>query len=260
MRPLLFALFPVALVLAAASAAAQLQSGLAPVPAEPTTAVARAGTPTRGVAAFDCGDLAYDDGVAEDSIFFGGGQAGEPDHFLGVRFELEDFDLEAGRVLLTGFCISNSLDFSAVGGPWPNEVYVYRDIEGEPDLSDPQRNATVVTGDGTGQVEVTFATPWIVDDPVFWIMVQGDPVHAGEDFNVESDQSLKPAGRSWIADRGVAFMIPTRQDFMLRATVEVLPGSAAIIPTLGLPGLAVLATVLLLLGLGARRRLDARRS
>ncbi|MBY6203943.1 hypothetical protein [Halomonas denitrificans] len=244
----------------AGGACAQLQPGAPATPAAPTTAEARAGTPARGAAAFDCGDLAYDDGVAETSIFFGGGQAGEPDHFLGVRFELDDFDLEAGRVLLTGFCISNSLDFSAVGGPWPNEVYVYRDIDGEPDLGDPQRNATVITGDGTGQVEITFESPWIVDDPVFWIMVQGDPRHAGEDFNVESDQSLKPAGRSWIADRGVAFMIPTRQDFMLRATVEVLAGSAATVPALGVAGLLALAAVVLLLGLAARRRLDARGS
>lgn len=242
----------------AGATSAQLQPGAPAIPAVASTAEARAGIPARGSAAFDCGDLAYDDGVAEQSIFFGGGQAGEPDHFLGVRFELDDFDLEAGRVLLTGFCISNSLDFSAVGGPWPNEVYVYRDIDGEPDLGDPQRNATVITGDGTGQVEVTFDSPWIVDGPVFWIMVQGDPRHAGEDFNVESDQSLKPAGRSWIADRGVAFMIPTRQDFMLRATVEVLPGSAAIIPTLGVAGLAVLAGLMLLAGFAARRRLDAR--
>lgn len=237
-------------------ASAQVGSDLSIGVQEPSTARERSESPGRG-SALDCGDLFYDDGVAENSIFFGGGQAGETDHFLGVRFELEDFDLAPGRVVLTGFCISNSLDLTAFGGPWPNEVFLYRDVDGEPVLSDPQRQATVLTGDGTGQVEVRFDQPWVVDEPVFWLMIQGFPAHAGEDFNMETDQSSEPANRSWIADRGIAFMIPTEQNFMLRATAEVLPGSAQAVPALGVRGLAVLA-LLMVLGVLLRRRVDSR--
>lgn len=214
-----------------------------------------------GPAPLDCGDLFYDDGIAENSIFFGGGQAGEQDHFLGVRFELTDFGLPPGVVALTGFCVSNQLDFSGAGGPWPNEVFVYRDLAGVPDLDNPQRRATILTGDGTGQVEVSFDEPWLIDEPVFWIMVQGDPIHAGEDFNVESDQSSEPAGRSWLADRGIPFMIETEQNLMIRASVVGIDSAAVNVPAAGSIGLGLLA--LLAMGLGAAqltrtRTLDAR--
>lgn len=224
----------------------------------PASGEARLAEPARGAVSFDCGDLFYDDGMAENSIFFGGGQAGETDHFLGVRFELDDFGLEPRRVLLTGFCISNSLDLSSFGGPWSNEVFVYRDLDGEPALDDPQRQATVMTGDGTGPVEVVFDEPWLVDEPVFWLMTQGFPEHAGEDFNMESDQDSEAAGRSWIADRGVAFMIPTEQNFMLRAAVEVLPGAAMAVPALGGRALLLLVALIAVVVL-LRRRVDARR-
>ena len=223
-----------------------------------TTAVPRADGAVRGPLPFDCGDLAYDDGTAEDSIFFGGGQAGETDHFLGVRFELADFGLAPGGVALTGFCISNSLDFSAVGGPWSNEVFVYRDVEGIPQLDDPIRRATVSTGDGTGPVVVEFETAWMIDEPVFWIMTRGDPIHAGEDFNMESDQSSESADRSWIADRGVEFMVPTQQNFMIRASVLRLPGDVTPVPALGAAGLALLIVLMLGAVIGARCRVDAR--
>lgn len=210
-------------------------------------------------APLDCGDLIYDDGMAENSIFFGGGQAGEQDHFLGVRFELADFGLPPGTVALTGFCVSNQLDFSGAGGPWPNEVFVYRDLAGVPDLDNPQRRATILTGDGTGQVEVTFDEPWPIDEPVFWIMVQGDPIHAGEDFNVESDQSSEPAARSWLADRGIPFMIQTEQNLMIRATIAGLDSEIVNVPTLGGFALAILAVLTVVLGAArlAGRVLDA---
>jgi hypothetical protein len=228
------------------------------IAAASTTAVARPGGPPRGEPAFDCGDLAYDDGTAENSIFFGGGQAGETDHFLGVRFELADFGLEPGAVALTGFCISNSLDFSAFGGPWSNEVFVYRDVDGIPQLDDPIRRATVSTGDGAGQVVVEFESAWMIDDPVFWIMTRGDPIHAGEDFNMESDQSSEPADRSWIADRGVEFMVPTQQNFMIRASVLRLPGDVTPVPAMGGLGLALLIVLLLGVAIRSRHRVDAR--
>lgn len=173
----------------------------------------------RGVT-LDCGDLYYDDGTAEDAIFFGGGNAGDDRYFLGVRFELADFGLIPGYYSLTGFCISNRFDFSALGGPWSNRVFVYRDAGGVPDLDNPVRSATMITGDGTGFYAVTFDQPWVLDDPVFWIMTRGDPVFDGEDFNVEADQDSEPAGKSWITDRGLDFIYQTEQNLMFRAEVE----------------------------------------
>lgn len=214
------------------------------VGAQESRKVAAGGEPP----AFECGDLFYDDGTAENAIFFGGGQAGEDDHFLGVRFELADFELAPGSVELTGFCVSNRFDFSAIGGPWPNEVFVYRDNEGLPDIDNPQRRATMLTGDGTGAFELGFDTPWRIDEPVFWIMVRGDPVHAGEDFNVESDQSSEPTGNSWLTDRGLDFIFQTGQNLMIRANVRQLPEAAPArpVPVTGAIGLILLGLALLL--------------
>jgi len=55
------------------------------------------GTAERGEPPLACGDLSYDDGTAEDAIFFGGGDAGRPNHFLGIRFELADFGIPLVR-------------------------------------------------------------------------------------------------------------------------------------------------------------------
>ncbi|GAB4179213.1 MAG: hypothetical protein Kow0020_15320 [Wenzhouxiangellaceae bacterium] len=211
--------------------------------------------------AFDCGDLYYDDGSAENAIFFGGGQAGDPDHFLGVRFELADFGLVPGQVELRGFCVSNQFDFSAVGGPWPNQVYVYPDRYGLPDLDHPQREATMWTGDGTGRFELDFQQPWTIDAPVFWIMVRGAPQHAGEDFNVETDQSSEPAGKSWITDRGLDWIYQTEQNLMIRAKIgeRSLPAPAQAVPVLGRPALFGLVMLLLTVTLLRRDRPDARR-
>lgn len=206
-------------------------------------------------ATLDCGDLFYDDGTPEDAIFFGGGQAGENDHFLGVRFELADFDLAPGTVELTGFCVSNQFDFSAAGGPWPNEVFVYRDNDGLPDIDDPQRRSTMLTGDGTGAFELDFDTTWRIDDPVFWIMVRGDPINAGEDFNVESDQSSESTGNSWLTDRGLDFIIQTQQNLMIRANVRRLPIASPPrpVPALGAGTLLLFAVAMLLAALRQHR-------
>ena len=209
----------------------------------------------------DCGDLYYDDGTAETAIFFGGGQAGSTDHFLGVRFELEDFDLQPGAVALIGFCVSNQLDFSGQGGPWPNEVFVYRDIDGQPDIDHPERQGTMWTGDGTGKFELDFAEPWLIDQPFFWIMVRGDPMHAGEDFNVETDLSSKPTGNSWLTDRGLNWMYQTGQNLMIRANVvdvpqgqPDMPVDPVPVPTLKPMGLALIVLAVLFAG---RHRLSA---
>ena len=208
----------------------------------------RKGTTGGEPPALECGDLFYDDGTAEDAIFFGGGQAGEDDHFLGVRFELADFELAPGSVELTGFCVSNRFDFSAIGGPWPNEVFVYRDSDGLPDIGNPQRRATMITGDGAGAFELDFETPWRIDEPVFWIMVRGDPIHAGEDFNVESDQSSEPTGNSWLTDLGLGFIFQTEQNLMIRANVRSLPEGAPPrpVPTLGVGALMLLGLAVML--------------
>ena len=221
--------------------------------------------PNNGLAgeppAFDCGDLFYDDGTAENAIFFGGGQAGEDDHFLGVRFELADFGLVPNQVELTGFCVSNQIDLTVVGGPWPNQLFVYRDNDGLPDIDHPQREATMLTGDGQGAFELEFDKPWRLGEPVFWIMVRGDPVHAGEDFNVETDQSSEPTGNSWLTDRGLDFIFQTEQNLMIRAKVAALPlpPPAEPVPMLSSGGLLSLPIAFLVLALVAFRRLDAPR-
>ncbi|MFN2332904.1 MAG: hypothetical protein ABR550_00570 [Wenzhouxiangellaceae bacterium] len=229
-------------------------------PAQESRTMSGSQLPLRGEG-LQCGDLFYDDGSVENAIFFGGGQAGEDDHFLGVRFELADFGLPPGTVELTGFCVGNQLDFSAAGGPWPNEVFVYRDLGGIPDLDNPQRQATISTGDGRGAFEVVFDHAWPIAEPVFWIMARGDPMHAGEDFNIESDQSAEPAGKSWLADRGVPFMIQTGQNLMIRATIRPARSAAAAVPVLSPAVLVVLAILLLLAAsraLAGRPTLDQR--
>ncbi|MDT8410562.1 MAG: hypothetical protein RQ741_13270 [Wenzhouxiangellaceae bacterium] len=222
--------------------------GIAPAGATQTERPGFEDAAPAGETGFDCGDLFYDDGTPEDAIFFGGGQAGESDHFLGVRFELADFSIVPGSVALTGFCVSNQLDLSAFGGPWPNEVVVVRDLDGLPDLDHPQRQATMLTGDGRGAFELQFESPWRIDEPVFWILVRGDPVHAGEDFNVESDQSPDAAGKSWLTDRGLDFMFQTEQNLMIRANIESARPDAVGVPLLSAAGLALLAGLLLALG------------
>lgn len=235
-------LFALAIVLIASDLSAQ-ESREIDVRGEPPT--------------LECGDLFYDDGTAEDAIFFGGGQAGENDHFIGVRFELADFELTPGTVELTGFCVSNRFDFSAIGGPWPNEVFVYRDNDGLPDIDNPQRHGTMLTGDGTGAFELDFDTPWRIDEPEFWIMVRGDPVHAGEDFNVESDQSSEPTGNSWLTDRGLGFIFQTEQNVMIRASIRRLPevSPPRPVPTLGTGTLVLFGLALLLAAIRRARRL-----
>ena len=216
----------------------------------------------RGDNPLACGDLFYDDGVAEDAIFFGGGDAGRPNHFLGVRFELADFNIPPGAAELTGFCVSNRFDFTGQGGPWPNEVFVYRDLDGLPDIDNPQRRATMITGDGTGFFETDFDQPWLLDEPVFWLLVRGDPVNDGEDFNVESDQSSEPTGNSWLTDRGLPFILQTGQNLMLRANIQPSQRATEAVPALHNWAFGLL--VLLFLAVAAcvlrhRRKLDARR-
>ncbi|MDX1625829.1 MAG: hypothetical protein R3323_04900, partial [Wenzhouxiangellaceae bacterium] len=144
-------------------------------------------------------------------------------------------------------------------GPWPNRVFVYRDDDGVPALDDPQRSGTVITGDGTGAYEIDFDAPWRIEEPVFWILVQGDPSTAGEDFNVETDQSSEPAGRSYLTDLGLEFMFQTEQNWMIRANIRAAGPSGRAVPVLSGAGLAALVVVLLAAGMlaaGRRRAVD----
>ena len=113
----------------------------------------------------------------------------------------------------------------------------------------------MLTGYGVGAFELDFETPWRIDKPTFWIMVRGDPIHAGEDFNIESDQSSEPTGNSWLTDRGLSFIFQTGQNLMIRANVRRLPvaASPAPVPTLGVGSLMLLGRALLVAVRRARR-------
>jgi len=208
-----------------------------------------------------CGTHFYDDGVPEDALFFsGGGHAGEPDHLFAVKYELADFGIAPEQMIMTGFCAGNFFDFSAVGGPWPNEVFVYPDLNGLPALDRPLAHTTMLTGDGQGWFSADFQEPVVIDGD-FWLMNQGYPPHSGEDFNMETDQSSEPAGRSYITDRGLPFIFVSEQNFLLRATLTAnpsppLPAPLAVPVLTGRTALGVLIAVLLAAA-GFTRRIGA---
>jgi len=116
----------------------------------------------------------------------------------------------------------------------------------------------MLTGDGTGFFETDFDQPWRLDEPVFWLLVRGDPIHDGEDFNVETDQSSEPSGRSWLTDRGIPFMIQTEQNLMLRANIRAVEAAAEPVPSLhrGLTLLLILV-MLVVACIGHARRFSS---
>lgn len=192
----------------------------------------RENSPIRGNT-INCGTHFYDDGTAENALFFdGGGHAGEPDHFFGVKFILDDFGLAPDEMVITGFCVGNSFDFSGIGGPWPNEVFFYPDLNGLPDLNRPLRHATMITGDGSGDFIQDFPSPALIRGD-FWLLNQGYPPHAGEDFNMETDVNSDPMERSYLTDRGLPFFFQTEQNLIMRAFIEPAPPSQAV-PFMGL--------------------------
>ncbi len=189
---------------------------------------------------FECGTASYDDGSPEDSIFFGGGRAGDPKYFMGVLFNLADFGLFPHQTVLNGFCVSNYFSFS--GGPWPNELFVFRDINGLPDLENPIDQATIVTGDGAGTLEIQFDPPIKLSGD-FWLIVRGDPMHEGEDFNLEIDLTDDASGHSYLTDLGINFLHQTGGDWLIRADLQ----GTDVRPVPALGHLAALITALLLL-------------
>lgn len=203
-----------------------------------------------GIPVVECGTHFYDDGTSENALFFqGGGHAGETDHLFGVMFLLSDFGFEPGSIVITGFCAGNRFNFTAIGGPWPNEIFVYPDNQGAPNLDIPLRHNTMFTGDGSGDFIGTFDPPLLIRGD-FWLANHGYPPHAGEDFNMETDQDSVPSERSYITDHGLPFLFQTEQNFILRAYLAMAP-PARPVPALG--SMAWLTLVVLLAGISYQR-------
>ena len=160
-----------------------------------------------------CGNAFYDDGESTDFDWFGGGEAGDPDKMFAVFFELADFGFEPGMVEITGICAGNLL---AVGGLFPNDVYVYADNEGVPDDSVALAVARILTGNGTGASIVEFDRPVTLHGD-FWLVNRGNASLTSTDFNMEHDE--EPDGEhSYVSEEGIAELAATEAgDYMLRA-------------------------------------------
>jgi len=167
--------------------------------------------------ALECGNAFYDDGTAVNFAWMGGGEAGNPEMMFAVRFDLADFEYEPGMVEITGFCASNQL---AVGGVFPNEVFVYADVEGVPDDSVALTQGQILTGNGYGGAYVV-----MFDQPVtlhgdFWLVNRGYEPLATTDFNVEIDGEPDSL-HSFTSIEGVENLAPYELgDLMLRAYLQ----------------------------------------
>jgi len=160
-----------------------------------------------------CGNAAYDDGESTDFDWFGGGDAGDPDRMFAVKFELADFGYEPGYVEITGICAGNLL---AVGGLFPNDIYVYPDNEGVPDDSVALAVARILTGNGRGASIVEFDRPVTLHGD-FWLVNRGGPELVSTDFNMEHDEE-PTEGHSYVSEDGIAELEETEAgDYMLRA-------------------------------------------
>jgi len=163
----------------------------------------------------ECGNAAYDNGVSVNAAWFGGGWAGDPDHMMGVRFDLIDFGYTPNNVQITGFCAGNQMDF---GGPWPNEVFIYHDDGGLPNDIFILGQGTILTGDGTGPSIVMLPQPVTLQGD-FWLMARGDPMHEGEDFNIEFD-GASGTGHSFVSPSGIGGLTERDSNFALRAYLQ----------------------------------------
>ncbi len=164
-----------------------------------------------------CGNAFYDDGTAVNFAWMGGGQAGDPEMMFAVRFDLADFDYEPGMVEITGFCASNQ---QSLGGVFPNEVFVYADVDGVPDDSVALAQGQILTGNGYGGEYVV-----MFDQPVtlhgdFWLVNRGYEPLATTDFNVEIDGEPDSL-HSFTSIEGVENLAPYELgDLMLRAYLQ----------------------------------------
>jgi hypothetical protein len=167
----------------------------------------------------ECGNTTYDSQHAASAARFGGGLAGDPDHMFAVKFELSDFGYLPGRFKLSSFCAANSIDYSAQGGPWPNQVFVYGDAGGAPDDSVILGQGTIWTGNGAGPSQVVVESPITIRGD-FWLVSRGDPRWDGEDLNLEYDSTAN-VGRSYTSSTGISGLhLASNGNFMLRVQLE----------------------------------------
>ncbi len=160
-----------------------------------------------------CGNAAYDDGESTDFDWFGGGEAGDPDKMFAVKFSLADFGYEPGFVEITGICAGNLL---AVGGLFPNDIYVYPDNEGVPDDTVTLAVARILTGNGRGASIVELDRPVTLHGD-FWLVNRGNASLDSTDFNMEHDEE-PTEGHSFVSEDGIAELEETEAgDYMLRA-------------------------------------------
>jgi hypothetical protein len=167
-----------------------------------------------------CGNAFYDDDASASALFFvGGGHAGDPSYMFAVKFELADFGLAPGSTRISSFCAGNQIDYTAIGGPWSNEVFIYPDSGGMPDDSTILGQGTIVTGDGGGWYQVVLPTPVTLDGD-FWLVNRGYFEHAGIDFNMEYDSS-SAVGQSYSSGgAGIGGLAVSDRNYMLRATLQ----------------------------------------
>jgi hypothetical protein len=167
----------------------------------------------------DCGNAYYDNGIWEGTLWFEGGGAGNPDNMYGVKFELADFGFTPGNTQITGFCAGNQQAWE--GGPWPNEVFIYPDSGGLPDDSVVLGQGTIRTGDGElgDWYEVTLSSPVTLNGD-FWLVNRGDPMWAGEDFNMDRDSAGSSAHSFGSATGITGLTLSPTGNYMLRATLQ----------------------------------------
>jgi hypothetical protein len=169
------------------------------------------------VGSWTCGNAGYDNGVAGGAAYFEGGMAGDPDHLFAVKIELADFARPAGQTEITGFCATDQI--SVAGGPWPNEVFIYPDVGGQPNEEIILGRGTIWTGQGTGEWEVGLAEPALLDGD-FWIVNRGYGTWEGEDFNMEFDEASN-VGQSYSSSSGIeGLSLTTDGNYMLRAVLD----------------------------------------
>ncbi|HPA82917.1 MAG TPA: hypothetical protein PLS95_19000 [Thermoanaerobaculales bacterium] len=181
-------------------------------------ALALGGPAMAGAQTLTCGNAFYDDGAP---VMAREGNAGDPDHLFGVRFELEDFGYQPGRVEITGFCASNLVYyFSHLS---PNQVFIYPDVAGRPDDSTVLGQGTI---HGNSDPEASIV---MLDDPVllhgdFWLVARGDARFAGGEMGMDAD-ALPDGGHSYFSHTGIEDLAPVSQaplagDFCLRAYLQ----------------------------------------
>lgn len=170
----------------------------------------------------ECGNAFYDDGTSVNFDWFGGGEAGDPELMFAVRFDLADFEYEPGLVEITGFCAGNQL---SVGGVFPNEVFVYADLDGLPNDNVVLARGQIQTGNGFGGASIV-----MFDSPVtlhgdFWLVNRGYAPHETTDFNMEYDAE-PDSEHSFTSLEGVSNLEPsTVGDYMLRAYLQPISRS-----------------------------------